>query len=44
MVYSSRMSALGAMAAGMAHEINNPLTVIRSFASIIKRVLASYQD
>jgi signal transduction histidine kinase len=28
LVYSSKMSALGEMASGIAHEINNPLTII----------------
>ncbi len=36
---SSRMSALGEMAGGMAHEINNPLTIIYAKASLLKRAL-----
>ena len=36
MVASSKMSSLGEMAAGIAHEINNPLTVIKGMAKMIK--------
>lgn len=38
---SSRLSALGEMAGGIAHEINNPLSIIRGKAAVLKR---KYQD
>jgi signal transduction histidine kinase len=37
MVNSSRLSALGEMAAGIAHEINNPLAVISNLSRFIKK-------
>lgn len=33
---SSRLALIGEIAAGMAHEIRNPLTVIRGFAQLLK--------
>jgi len=36
LIESARLSALGEMASGIAHEINNPLTIIRSKVSILK--------
>jgi signal transduction histidine kinase/PAS domain-containing protein len=33
---SARMSALGEMAGGIAHEINNPLSIIGGYATVIK--------
>jgi PAS domain S-box-containing protein len=41
MVSSSRLSALGMMAGGMAHEINNPLAVIHASAANISRMAES---
>lgn len=38
---SSKMSSLGEISAGIAHEINNPLTVIRGRATQIKMLLES---
>jgi signal transduction histidine kinase len=34
---SARLAALGVMAGGIAHEINNPLQVIRTLAELLKR-------
>jgi len=41
MVSSSRLSALGMMAGGIAHEINNPLAVIHASAANISRMAES---
>lgn len=34
---SARLSALGEMASGIAHEINNPLTIISGYCEIIRK-------
>lgn len=36
---SSRLACLGEMAAGIAHEINNPLAIIGGHASMLRKVL-----
>lgn len=43
LVESARLSTLGEIAGGLAHEINNPLTIIRGTASSAKRKLKSFQ-
>jgi signal transduction histidine kinase len=38
-IHESKMRALGEMASGMAHEINNPLMIISGFALVIDRLI-----
>ncbi|MEZ0392933.1 MAG: sensor histidine kinase [Pseudobdellovibrionaceae bacterium] len=39
--YSSKMASLGQMAGGIAHEVNNPLAVIRASIDLIDRQIQS---
>ena len=37
--YSAKLASLGEMAAGIAHEINNPLTIIQGSASVLQKLV-----
>ncbi|MEY4615217.1 MAG: hypothetical protein RJB66_177 [Pseudomonadota bacterium] len=44
LVSSSRMAALGEMAAGIAHEVNNPLAIIAGKADVLLQVIAKQRE
>ncbi|MBA2405973.1 MAG: GHKL domain-containing protein [Bdellovibrionales bacterium] len=37
--FAAKLASLGEMAAGIAHEINNPLTIIQGSASVIQKLI-----
>jgi len=39
--HASRLTAMGEMAAALAHEINQPLTAITNYANVVERTLSS---
>jgi PAS domain S-box-containing protein len=42
--HSERLAAIGTIAAGMAHEINNPLAVIRASAAYVAEIASRARD
>ena len=41
--FADRLSSLGAMAAGTAHELNNPLTVVMTNAGLVSDLVAQFR-
>jgi two-component system, NtrC family, sensor kinase len=44
LIQSERLAAIGKMAAGVAHEINNPLTIIENIAGLITETIDESAD
>lgn len=40
-LHSSKMASLGQMAAGVAHEVNNPITIIHGTAGLLKKAIGA---
>ena len=44
LIRASRLAELGEMAAGFAHEINNPLQIIKSEQTLIETILSDFKE
>ncbi|NOZ07708.1 MAG: response regulator, partial [FCB group bacterium] len=44
LIHSGRLAALGEMATGIAHELNQPLAIIRGQAEVMKIIQRKYED
>lgn len=44
LIHVSRLSAMGAMASALAHELNQPLTAIVNYSSGVRRLLSSCRE
>ncbi|MRI33585.1 hybrid sensor histidine kinase/response regulator [Endozoicomonas sp. OPT23] len=44
LTHVSRLSTMGEMAAGFAHEVNQPLTAISNYAQVAKRMIGRVED